>query len=133
MHSIWEEHGFLPVTPLPVSDPPLHTFHRSLVDKVFSGSRVKQMEDYLQSIVDGMIDGFNYPGRYDFYRAFACKVPLYVIADALGVKPDNVDQFRAWSEAVIQEGDPNNGEERQAALTRTICELQQFIARMARQ
>jgi len=131
--AIYEAHGFLPVNTLTVSDPPLHTFHRSLVDKVFSASRVKQMEDYLQSIVDGMIDGFIDRGRCDFYREFASKVPLYVIADALGVKPDNVDQFRAWSEAVIQEGDPNNGEERQAELTHVICELQQFIARMAEQ
>jgi cytochrome P450 len=80
-----------------------------------------------------MIDGFIDRGRCDFYREFASKVPLFVIADALGVKPDDVDQFRAWSEAVIQEGDPNNGEERQAELTRVICELQQFIARMAEQ
>jgi cytochrome P450 len=131
--AIYEEHGFLPVNTLTVSDPPLHTFHRSLVDKVFSASRVRQMEDYLQSIIDELIDGFINRGRCDFYREFASKVPLFVIADALGVKPDDVDQFRAWSEAVIQEGDPNNGEERQAAITHTICELQQFIARMAEQ
>jgi cytochrome P450 len=131
--AIYQEHGFLPVNTLTVSDPPLHDFHRSLVDKVFSASRVRQMEDHLQDIVDGMIDGFIDRGTCDFYREFASKVPLLVIADALGVKPDNVDQFRAWSEAVIQEGDPNNGEERQAELTHVICELQQFIARMAEQ
>lgn len=129
--AIYQEHGFLPVNTLTVSDPPLHDFHRSLVDQVFSASRVRQMEAYLQSIIDGLIDRFIDRGRCDFYREFASRVPLFVIADALGVKPDDVDQFRAWSEAVIQEGDPNNGEERQAALTYAICELQQFIARQA--
>jgi cytochrome P450 len=131
--AIYEKHGFLPVNTLTVSDPPLHTFHRSLVDKAFTASRVKQMEDYLQSIIDGMIDQFIGRGTCDFYADFAAKVPIHVIASQLGVALDDIDQFKAWSDAVIMESNPTNTEEQQAEITRTICELQQFIARKAEQ
>src|SRR5690606_27597564 len=56
INAIYETQGFLPMNTLTVSDPPLHTFHRSLVDKAFTASRVRQMEDYLQRTIDGMID-----------------------------------------------------------------------------
>ena len=36
INEIYETEGFLPMNTLTVSDPPLHTFHRSLVDKAFS-------------------------------------------------------------------------------------------------
>jgi cytochrome P450 len=131
--AIYEEHGFLPLNTLTVSDPPLHTFHRSLVDKAFTVGRVKQMEDYLQSIVDGMIDRFIGRGECDFYSEFAARVPIQVIASQLGVEISDIDQFKTWSDAVINESNPNNTEDEQKRITRTICELQQFIAAKARQ
>jgi cytochrome P450 len=131
--AIYQEQGFLPLNTLTVSDPPLHTFHRSLVDKAFTVGRVKQMEDYLQSIVDGMIDNFIARGECDFYSEFAARVPIQVIASQLGVEISDIDQFKEWSDAVINESNPNNTEEEQKQITRTICELQQFIATKARQ
>ena len=56
--AIYDEHGVKPTTVLVIADPPLHTFHRSLLDKVFTLKRVRQMEVYLESVVDEMIDGF---------------------------------------------------------------------------
>jgi cytochrome P450 len=113
---------------LTVSDPPLHTFHRSLVDKAFTVSRVRQMEDYLQSIIDGMIDSFVDRGECDFYADFAARVPILVIASQLGVDLDDIDWFKECSDAVIAESNPGNSEEQQIAITWKITELQSFIA-----
>lgn len=126
---IYETHGVLPMNTLTVSDPPLHTFHRSLVDKAFTVSRVRQMEDYLQSIIDGMIDGFIAKGECDFYAEFAARVPILVIASQLGVELDDIDWFKECSDAVIAESNPGNTEEQQIAITYKITELQSFIAR----
>jgi cytochrome P450 len=131
--AIYESQGFLPMNTLTVSDPPLHTFHRSLVDKAFTAARVKQMEDYLQSIIDGMIDKFIGRGECDFYDEFAARVPIHVIGSQLGVDIEDIDRFKAWSDAVIMESNPTNTEQEQEQITRTICELQQFIARKAEQ
>jgi len=128
INAIYESRGFLPVNTLTVSDPPLHSFHRSLVDKAFTVSRVKQMEAYLQSIIDGMIDGFIDRGSCDFYADFAAKVPIHVIASQLGVELGDLDWFKACSDAVIAESNPTNSEEEQVAITMRITELQSFIA-----
>ena len=125
---IYQTHGVLPMNTLTVSDPPLHTFHRSLVDKAFTASRVRQMEDYLQSIIDGMIDRFIGKGECDFYAEFAARVPILVIASQLGVELDDIDWFKACSDAVIAESNPGNTEEQQIAITYRITELQSFIA-----
>lgn len=129
INEIYETHGVLPMNTLTVSDPPLHTFHRSLVDKAFTASRVRQMEDYLQSIIDGMIDGFIANGTCDFYADFAARVPIVVIASQLGVELDDLDWFKECSDAVIAESNPSNTEEQQIAITYKITELQSFIAR----
>ena len=133
INEIYETEGFLPMNTLTVSDPPLHTFHRSLVDKAFSASRVRQMEDHLQSIVDEMIDSFVDQGQCDFYADFAAKVPIQVIASQIGVDLGDLDWFKACSDAVIAESNPSNDEETQVAITRKIAELQQFIARKVRE
>lgn len=130
---IYETHGVLPMNTLTVSDPPLHTFHRSLVDKAFTVSRVRQMEDYLQSIIDGMIDGFVEKGECDFYADFAARVPILVIASQLGVELGDVDWFKECSDAVIAESNPGNTEEQQIAITWKITELQSFIAAKIRE
>lgn len=130
---IYETRGVLPMNTLTVSDPPLHTFHRSLVDKAFTVSRVRQMEDYLQGIVDGMVDRFVGRGECDFYAEFAARVPILVIASQLGVELDDIDWFKECSDAVIAESNPGNTEEQQIAITHKITELQSFIVRKIEQ
>lgn len=128
INEIYETRGFLPMNTLTVSDPPLHTFHRSLADKAFTASRVKQMADYLQGTVDGMIDSFIGKGECDFYAEFAALVPIRVIASQLGVELDDIAWFKECSDAVIAESNPSNSEEEQVAITLKITELQRFIA-----
>lgn len=130
---IYRTRGFLPMNTLTVADPPLHTFHRSLVEKAFTASRVKQMEDYLQNTVDTMIDRFIARGTCDFYGEFAAMVPIHVIAHQVGVQLEDIDWFKDCSGAVIAESNPTNSEEEQVAITLKITELQQFIARKIRE
>jgi len=127
INEIYETRGILPMNTLTVSDPPLHTFHRSLVDKAFTASRVRQMEDYLRSIIDGMVDEIIERGECDFYADFAAKVPIHVIASQLGVELGDIDWFKECSDAVIAESNPSNDEETQVAITMKITELQRFI------
>jgi cytochrome P450 len=133
INEIYETRGFLPVNTLTVSDPPLHTFHRSLVDRAFTPSRVKKMEEYLQNTIDAMIDRFIGNGTCDFHAEFAAIVPIHVIANQVGVELDDIAWFKDCSSAVIAESNPNNTEEEQVAITIKIAELQQFIARKIRE
>lgn len=125
--AIYREKGYLPVNALVVADPPVHTFHRSLVDKVFTVSSVKRMEEYLSGVVDEMIDQIIDLGSADFYYDLAVKIPNHVLSDQIGLPRERFADFKRWADAIVQEADPDNGEERQVEITHTICELQQFL------
>lgn len=130
INKIYEAEGFLPISTLVVSDPPVHSFHRSQVDKIFTISRVKKMEEYLRTVVDEMIGEIIDAGEAEFVNQFAMKIPTYIIADQLGVPRSKFATFKRWSDAVIRESNPTNTQEEQAAITRTICELQNYMAEM---
>ena len=48
--------GLEPVNTLLTMDPPRHKTYRSLINKVFSASRVNKMRPYMEQIVDELID-----------------------------------------------------------------------------
>jgi cytochrome P450 len=127
LDEIWRSEGVMPVPVMVVGDPPQHTFHRSLVDKAFTPVRVREMEAYLESIVDQMIDEFIDQQEVEFLSGMAIKVPLYVIADQLGVPREDWAQFNHWARAVIAQGQHHNDEAEQIRITHTVCELQRYI------
>jgi cytochrome P450 len=126
--AIYREKGYLPVTALVVADPPVHNFHRSLVDKVFTVSSVRRMEDYLIGVIDEMVDQIIDRGQAEFYYDLAVKIPNHVLSDQIGLPRERFADFKRWADAIVQESDPSNSEERQVEITNTICELQQFLA-----
>lgn len=86
------------MTPIPPTmltlDEPEHTKYRSLVSKLFVAGQIKKMEPYVQSIIDDAIEGFvDAPGEVDFMEAFAFPVPLRIIADRLGIPPEDREFF----------------------------------------
>ena len=129
--AIYREKGYTPVTALVAADPPIHTLHRALVDKVFTISRVRQMETYLETVVDEMIDAIVDKGEAEFYFDIAVKIPNHVLSDQIGLPRERYADFKRWADAIVQEMDPDNGETRQIELTHTVCELQNFLAARA--
>jgi len=57
------------------------------------------MEDYMKTIVHELIDGFIERGECDFIREFTTPLPVYVIADQLGVPREEVRDFKKWSDS----------------------------------
>ncbi|HTK65151.1 MAG TPA: cytochrome P450 [Pseudonocardia sp.] len=125
---IWQEKGFPRVPALVVVDPPDHTFHRSFINKSFTPYRVRLMEDYLESVVDGMIDDFIDADEVDFKSELAIKVPLAVIADQLGMPRSDLDKLHFWSDSILEHLDPTITDEREIELTEVICELHRYAA-----
>ena len=93
LQRINDEMTYTPPTMLTL-DEPEHTNYRSLVSKLFVASQIKKMEPYVQSIVDDAVEGFiNREGDVDFMEAFAFPVPLRIIADRLGIPPEDREFF----------------------------------------
>jgi cytochrome P450 len=91
--------GWMPVDTMITADPPRHKTYRTLVNKVFTRSRVQQMEDYMKQIVHELIDNFIDKGECDFIQEFTTPLPVYVIADQLGVPRKDLKDFKRWSDS----------------------------------
>lgn len=131
INAIFKEYGFVPVNTLVVVDPPIHTFHRSLVSKAFNAPALKRMEGVIEQTVERIVAEFVSQGGGDFYSAVAAPLPSFVIADQLGLPSEDFEKFRTWTDAVVAEANPDNSEERQLEITRTICELHQYVSKKA--
>jgi cytochrome P450 len=77
-------------------DPPKHTRHRALIGKLFTPNRLKENEEFMRTLAEGLIDEFADRGEIEFSDAYARPFTLLVIADLLGVPHEHHDTFRDW-------------------------------------
>jgi cytochrome P450 len=84
-----------------VMDPPDHTRVRKLVNKAFTPKRITALRHHIESIVHGCLDEMAEAGRCDLIHDLAEPVPAIVIAELLGVPPEDHRRFREWSSKLI--------------------------------
>ena len=77
-------------------DPPDHTRLRALVNKAFTRRAVNALEPHIRSLVNSLLDNVD-PAGFDLMEALANPLPVVVIAEMLGVRPEDRDRFRVWS------------------------------------
>jgi len=77
-------------------DPPEHTRHRALIGKLFTPIRLKENEEFMWTLADGLISEFADRGEMEFDRGYARPFTLLVIADLLGVPREDHKTFRGW-------------------------------------
>ncbi|MCU0261867.1 MAG: cytochrome P450, partial [Ilumatobacteraceae bacterium] len=82
-------------------DPPAHERLREPVRRAFTPKAVEALRPHVHEIVDGCLDEMEARLRdgevVDVHRALAFPVPAIVIAELLGVPPDDRDEFKTWS------------------------------------
>jgi cytochrome P450 len=86
-------------------DPPEHTRHRALLSKLFTPNRLKENEEFMWTLADGLIDEFIDRGEVEFCAAYANPFTLLVIADLLGVPRADHETFRGWLRGPATAGD----------------------------
>jgi len=111
-------------------DPPQHKVYRSLINKVFSAKRVEKMQAYMEQIVDELIDGMLEKGECEFVRDFATPLPVYVIADQLGVPRDDLRKIKAWSDAFASRLGGMVTPDEEIENAKLIVEYQQYMVRV---
>ncbi len=78
-------------------DPPDHTRLRALVKKAFTPKAVNDLEPRIRSIIGSLLDDIEDTVEFDLMQAVARPLSVIVIAEMLGVPPEDRERFKIWS------------------------------------
>lgn len=125
---VFEEKGWLPIDTLVSNDPPEHRLYRNLVDKVFTPARVLGLEPRIEDIINELIDAFIDEKEVDFLEVFAVRLPMYVIAEQLGVPRSDMARFKLWSDVSVESVSSVLPSEREVEIAEILTGMQQYMA-----
>jgi cytochrome P450 len=100
-------------------DPPAHNRHRKLVIDAFKPRIVAALEPRVRELARESVAAIRPGEPFDFVEQIAIPLPMYVIAELLGVPSSDYADFRRWSDAMIEAGSSGPGPE----TMRTVTEL----------
>ncbi|MEO8606265.1 MAG: cytochrome P450 [Chloroflexota bacterium] len=83
-------------------DDPDHSRLRGLVHKAFTPKLMEGMRERVQTITDELLDAAQARGEMDLIHDFALPLPVTIIADMLGVPPEDRMKFHKWSNGSLQ-------------------------------
>ena len=83
-------------------DRPRHTDHRRLVNRLFTPSRVAELEPMVRDFARDRLASLRASGGGDFVEALAGPLPSLVVAHYLGVPESDRASFGRWSSAIVQ-------------------------------
>jgi cytochrome P450 len=113
------------------SDPPRHSRLRGLVSQAFTPRMIEQLEPRIREIAGELLDEVVPKGEADIVDALAYPLPVIVIAEILGIPPEDRADFKRWSDAAVATlGTGVTGSDR-VPPTETFEEMRSYLGRMA--
>lgn len=82
-------------------DEPRHGEMRGLINRGFTPRMVRRWEEIFQRITDETLDAVAPKGECDFVEDIAVPLPLLLIAEMIGIRPEDRERFHQWSDAMI--------------------------------
>ena len=86
-------------------DPPQHGEWRRILNREFTARAVAQMEAGIRSLVRELLDAVPRGDLVDLVDVLSAPLPVLVIAELLGIPPEDRGNFRRWSDATIVASD----------------------------
>ena len=117
------EFGYIPQVSMLDLDPPKHTKIRALVSHGFTPRSVAALEQRIRETVDGLLENVENRERFDLIAALAFPLPVIVIAEMLGVPPEDREQFNKWSNIVSLNVDPLLNEHQVRQVQQAVTEV----------
>ncbi len=127
---IYTSGGWLPLASCSTSDPPQHTRIRRFLEGLFTAERVRRATPMIDKVAAELIEGFGERTQVAFVRDFAHPLPMYVIADLIGVPRGDIARFKAWSDAIVEPFSLMVTRERRIECAKLVVEMQQYFAAM---
>jgi cytochrome P450 len=105
-------------------DPPRHHQLRSLVSQAFTPRAVADLGPRVARLTEELLDRGQGRGKLELVGDLAHPLPVIVIAELLGVPAEDRPRFKAWADALLEQGrvDPND----RAAIEVVAARLRKF-------
>ena len=100
--------GDTPVRMLLNMDPPEHHAFRSLVNKRFTPRALRPIWDRVDDIATSILDAVTFDGEeteFDFVEQVSARLPIWVIAEMLGVPRSDWELLFDWTNQIIGASD----------------------------
>jgi cytochrome P450 len=107
------------------NEPPAHTRLRRLVAGAFGRGHVERMRPRIEELAASMVDDLG--DRFDVLGDYAEPMPVYVIADLLGVPREDHERLRAWSQAIVHMYEPGVGALTKAAAIEASTAFSDYV------
>jgi cytochrome P450 len=109
-------------------DPPRHTRFRRLVNKAFTARRIAELEPWIKTVADSLLDQIAIGKSVDAVDAFTMPLPVQVIARMLGIRGEDQPAFKRWSDSMIAF---NGGDFTPSERTRNGLEMMDYFRQIA--
>ena len=123
--------GYIDQVSLLGLDPPEHTRIRGLVARGFTPRSVAALEPRIRGRVNELLANMEGKKRFDLIEEFAYPLPVMVIAEMLGVPPEDRAQFNEWSNIVALTVDPMLNKRQVAEVRRAVDEVFAYFEAIA--
>ncbi len=111
-------------------DEPHHGEMRALVNRGFTPRMVRKWETIFSRITDEAIDKVAHKGECDFVKDIAVPLPLTLIAEMIGIRPEDRERFHHWSDAMIGSSGNLDNPEFTAAAGKAAVEYIQYLTKV---
>jgi cytochrome P450 len=117
------------VDALAFADGELHTRHRRMVLRGFSARRIRQLEGVIATLSAELVDSLPLDTELDFWHEVCNPLPISVMAEILGVHPDDAPRMKTWADAQVARLNGQASEDEQEALeiARTMVDFHRYI------
>jgi cytochrome P450 PksS len=83
------------------TDDPDHARLRGLVSKAFTLKRIEALRTQVESLTNELLDLATHQEKFDVVRDYALVIPTTIIAQMLGIPPEDRTRFTRWSDSLL--------------------------------
>jgi cytochrome P450 len=116
-------------------DPPDHSRLRATAAPAFTPRSVDRFRDVVQEVIDSLLELAESKSSIDLITDFAYPLPATVIAEVLGIPPEERNRFKAWADRIAEffEGVGDQYESVAREANEAVIEMEAFIREQIRQ
>jgi cytochrome P450 len=102
IHAHHTPRGFIKARKLISEDGETHTAMRGVVNRGFTPRRIAALEGRVREIAEDCVAKLRGASGFDLVRELSMPLPVTVIAELLGVEASRRDEFKHWSDAIVE-------------------------------